>query len=261
MKNKFLKLAVFVLLLGVISFGAGVNAEFKQFLVGDTSLYDKAGAPLTAAWQFWEPAKMITLNVKGGTTVFLTNYVSNWYGDMPNLGDDDYAAGYDMSAGQYGYVYAQKDADGKVTPVGDIHYANGETIEVTYKNPTGPETRTTTGYLLDNFTEDAEIFFVMTPRGYEDETNNEVNSFGPVNDPDGPVPYESILASRQINTTDQTAAVRVNFGTTDGVGHEFLIGYVAEPPSAGQPLPGALFSGLLIFGMASVSRLRKKTRK
>ena len=211
--------------------------------------------------QEWKPAQMITLNVTAGSTVYLSNYVSNWYGEMSNLGDVDYAAGYDMSRGKYGYVYAEVDANGYARPVGDIHYADGTTKDVTYQNPTGPQTRTTTGYLLDTFDKDAVIFLVMTPRGYD----STVNSYAPVNDPDNDPPTTSILASRQINTHDQTGQTRVNFGTVDGVGHEFVIGYEASAtppmPPAGQPLPGVLASCLIGLGTAGVAARRKRSSK
>ncbi len=213
--------------------------------------------------QFWYPSNMITLSVSANSAVYLTNYTSSWYGEAPNLGDSDYAAGYDMSANKYGYVYAKIDEDGKASPVGDVHWADGETIEVTYKNPTGPQTRTTTGYLLGTFKNNAEIFFVMTPNGYEET----VNSYDPVNDPDG-LGYESILASRQVNTEDQSVLVRVNFGTVDGVGHEFVVGSIALPPDGGgdlvtgQPLPSMLLCGLLSLGtLTATKRLRKRSRK
>ena len=216
-------------------------AEFVQFTGADYNYFTTAQ---TYTEQGWIPANMIALSVKANTSVYISNYVSSWYGEMPNLGDTDYLAGYDMSANSYGYVYAEKDANGLYKPVGDIHYANGTTKEVTYKNPNGPQQRTTTGYYLDTFTKDAEIFLVMTPNGYTDE----VNSWYPVNDPYGAYPYSSILASRQINTYDLTGQTRVNFGTVDGVAHEFVVGYEAEPIT-GQPLPGVMMSCLVGIGV------------
>ena len=253
MRIKSTNLFAMVLLTGIMSF-ATTESAFYPYASSAFNIYDSAGAPI----QDWIPAQMITLNVSAGSTVYLTNYVSSWFGDMPNLGDADYAAGYDMSANKYGYVFAQKDTEGNVSTLGDIHWADGSTKEITYQNPDGPQTRTTTGYLLDTFENDAEIFFVMTPNGYTET----VNSYDPVNDQDDDPAVESILASRQINTVDLAGNVRVNFGTVDDVGHEFVIGSEATPPTTGQPLPGMLLCGLLSLGTASAaSRLRKRSRK
>ena len=252
MKIKNLKLIAVVLLAGVLAHAEG--AAFYPYSIGGFNAYDGSGSPV----QNWIPAQMITLNVQAGSAVYLTNYVSAWYGDMPSLGDSGYAAGYDMSANKYGYVYAQKDADGKAVPVGEVHWSDGATKDITYQNPNGPQTRTTTGYLLDTFYDDAEIFFVMSPNGY-DET---VNGYEPVNDTDGDPAVYSILDSRQINTVDLAGNVRVNFGTVDGVGHEFVVGYEEAPPAGGMsgpPLPGLMLCGLLSIGtVAAASRLRRR---
>ena len=253
------------LLAGIMSFAT--ESAFYPYTSSDYNVYDGNGSPLTQTWQFWQPANMITLNISGGSAVYLTNYISNWYGENYDLGDPTYAAGYDMSANKYGYVYAQKDAEGKASPVGEVHWSDGTTKDITYQNPNGPETYTTTGYLLDTFKNDAEIFFVMTPNGYEET----VNSYGPVDDPYG-LGYESILVSRQINTQDQSGLVRVNFGIGEdlqnSLGHEFVIGAIAMPPSGGddlvtgQPLPGMLLCGLLSLGtMTATKRLRKRSSK
>lgn len=249
MKKKLLAL---LLLMSVALIAA--DSSYVQFTGEDFNTF--------TTYQDWIPAQMITLNVKAGTSVYLSMYTRSWYEDMPNLGDSDYAAGYNMSAGNYGYIYAERDSEGNVRPVGSIHYGNGATKDLTIQNPTGPQTQTLTGYYLDTFDQDAEIFLMMTPNGYD----SPVNSYDPVNDPKNDPPYTSILASRQINTVDAAGATRVNFGTTDLVGHEFTIGYEAsanppQPPS-GQPLPGVLTSclvGLAATGLAA--RRRKQSRK
>ena len=221
------------------------DIPFIQFTENDYNVYGTS--------QDWTPAQMISLSVKKGSTVYLSNYTRSWYENLPNLGDVDYAAGYDMTANHYGYVYAEVDADGNAVPVGPVHYADGTTKEVTVKNPNGPQTQTLTGYKLGTFDKDAEIFLVMTPNGYE----TEVNSFSPVN----AVGYESILVSRQINTYDLSGQTRVNFGTADGVGHEFIIGYEAEAPS-GQPLPGVLVTTFIgLCGVGVFAKHKKHLKK
>lgn len=221
---------------------AAVCAQFVQFTDSDYNTY--------TAIQDWTPAQLITLSVKAGTDVYMSNYISNWYGDIYDLGDSDYAAGYDMGKGKYGYVYAVKDSEGIARPVGEVHYAEGKTKVVTFSNPNGPQTKSTEGYLLGSFDKDAEIFIVMTPNGYTEE----VDSFSPVNGGG----FTSALASRQINTYDQTGQTRVNFGTVDGIGHEFVIGYEARPaePSV-QPLPGVLATCAIGAGVVAFIRRRR----
>ena len=254
--HKFMALA---LVLGAAVFGHSINhgtESLDYYTYSSYNAYDPiTGGPV----QEWIPAQMITLSVQAGSTVYLTNYVSSWYG-ISDLGDSNYAAGYDMSANKYGYVFAKTNADGTVVPVGEVHYASGAQANVTYENPTGPQSVTTIGYLLDKFDEDAEIFFVMTPNGYD----KEINSFEPVNDPDNDPPVISIIASRQVNTVDMAGSVRVNFGTEDGIGHEFVVGYEATRPTplTGQPLPGMMLCGMLCLGTVSVAfKMCKRSRK
>ena len=254
MRIKMKNLVAVALLAGIMSFAT--EQTFFPYTSSDYNTYSPSGE----ASQNWVSAQMITLSVQAGSAVYLANYVSSWYW-IPDLGDSSNGA-FDMSAGKYGYVFAAKDANGKVSPVGDINYATGDTKDVTFFSPDGTLSKTTTGYLLDTFDKDAEIFLVMTPNGYSEA----VNSYDPVDNPNGDVPYESILASRQINTNDQTHQTRVNFGTTDGIGHEFVIGYEAAPPAgggmSGQPLPGVLLCSLLSLGTVSATkRLRKRSRK
>lgn len=218
-------------------------SEFVQFTDEDYNLYRTS--------QDWMAAQQITLNVKKGYSVYLLNYTRSWYENLPDLGASDYLAGFDMTANHYGYVYAELDSNGNLIPTGDIHYANGNTKEVTVKNPNGPQTQTLTGYYLDTFDRDGEIFLVMTPNGFD----GTVNSYDLVNAPG----YESYLESRQINTYDLTGQTRVNFGTIDDIGHEFVIGYEASPAPSGQPLPGVLVSS--IVGMCTVGVISKRRHR
>ena len=241
MKNVLMKLIV----LACVLCTAGLALELRQFALSDFNRYD--------TWQNWESARMITLNVKAGTSVYITNYVSSWYG-IPDLDAADYEAGYDMSPGQYGYIPAVRTASG-VAAAGDFIPSSGETVSVTYRNPDGPQSLATEGYLLGMFDKDAEIFLAMTPRGYEEQ----VDSRNPVNDPYGDPAVFSVLVSRQANYLDLADNVRVNFGLDDSIGHEFVLGYVDA--TAGQPLPGMLFSGLLVLGMGAATRIRRTALK
>lgn len=249
-----MKKYLLALLLLTSVFAVAAGTDYVQFTDADYNTYN--------TYQDWDPAQMITLNVKAGSSVYLSMYTRSWYESLPDLGDPTYNAGYDMSAGKYGYVLAERVGD-SVRPVADsFQPGNGATKDVTVKNPTGSQTQTLTGYYLGTFNEDAEIFLVMTPNGYD----SSVNTYAPVNDPDGEVPYTSILKSRQINTYDLTGQTRVNLGTIDGVGHEFIIGYEAsaEPPQppSGQPLPGVLTSCLVALGATGIAaRRRKQSRK
>lgn len=265
-KSLFILASMFLL-------GIMVHAqETSLFSENDFTYYDYNGAII----QDWVPASMLTLKVHANTSVYITNYISNWYGTVEDLGAADYVAGYDMSANKYGYRFAETDAEGNVKPVGQIYYANGETKPVTYTNKLG-KTQTTEGYFLGDFDKDAEIFFVMTPRGF-----GELNSYDPVDesdsDPTNPERYASNLQSRQINTWDQNGLIRVNFGVTDHdpntiagtanfnpyeVGHEFVLAYAAKPPQpVGSPLPGSLLSSLVFMGTAAFgSRFRKRSKK
>lgn len=252
-------LLALLLLTSVFAVAAGVDPV--QFTRNDFNVYKPSGEWREGTGQFWEPAQIITLNVSAGSTVYLSNYISNWYGTVENLGDDSYAAGYNMSGDKFGYMIAGRDADGKVITDGVFHQGTNDTTQLTYYNADRTASQTTTGYKLGTFDNDTEILFVMTPNGYD----KKVDSYYPVNDP--VFGYNTILTSRQINTVDQAGNVRVNFGTLDGVGHEFIIGYAGEPPQppeppSGQPLPGVLTSCLVALGATGIAaRRRKHSRK
>ncbi len=272
MKSK--KLLMMLLVVCSMAFAEGI--EVVQYTPSDFNLYSTV--------QNWEEARMITLNVSAGSTVYLSNYVNKvsqnqWNPNpIPNLGDANMVTeygeafyGYNMSDKKFGYMIAEKTADGKVTTDGVIHWGTQETAPVTYTGlnatqemlDSGYGTQTTTGYKLGTFDKDTEIFFVMTPNGY----NTTVNSYDYVDWPNGGEnAVSSILQSRQINTLDIAGNVRVNFGLVDGHAHEFVIGYVADPstpePPSGQPLPGVLTSCLVALGATGIAaRRRKQSRK
>ncbi len=290
MKLKIANLLALPLLMAGMAFAdTGTDGTVVYPYASDAfKIYNEGGVDGHNGWdgQNWIPANMLTLKVSAGTSIYLTHKVSNWL-NVPNIGDALTDEGYyDMGEGKYGYVIAQHVADDKVIPTTkadgktiDIHYANGETKDITYVNPNPPyeypsqfDSVTTKGYLLGNFYEDTEIFFVMTPVDFNTKTVvGEVNSYDPVNDPDGEKSYESILASRQINLSkyngDHFGNVVVDFGTTPiiegtNTSHEFVIASVAAPPPSGQPLPGMLLCGMLCFGTATAaSKMRKRSSK
>ena len=180
--------------------------------------------------------------------------------------------GFDMT--NFGYLTATTDENGNVISVSNFNSAKGDIIDITLKStdPNDNRTVTTKGYLLDTFADDTEIFFVMTTlsssyiaNGNETIPDATVNSYARVGRTDEGYNQE-YLQSRQVNTWDQYETPRVNFGTTDGIGHEFVVGFVAsvdphEPPS-GQPLPGVLTSCLVGLAATSIAaRRRKHSRK
>ncbi|MBR4901762.1 MAG: hypothetical protein IKZ46_12560 [Victivallales bacterium] len=280
MKSKKLLVMVLVLLAGISLFAQSTEIQLYNDYVTYRTMQRVGGTWGAPAWKPGMGVEdIITLKVKAGDTVYLTNYVGNFDqgegSQIPNLGDENYGAGFNMEANHYGYVVVDKGANGNllldgslnghsdgyldgygiykssVDPETDIVWGTGETTKVTYYSADGSYSQTTTGYLLDTFTKDAEIFIVMTPNGY-DQT---VDSYNYVDDP---------LQSRQLNTVDQVENGRFNFGTVDGVGHEFVIGYVASntPPPSGQPLPGVLTSCLIGLAATSIAaRRRKHSRK
>lgn len=282
MKSKKLLVMVLVLLAGSIAFAQYTEGvDFVQYTGKDFNTYSTSQR-ITTLWSGatqdnnWSESDMITLNVKAGSTVYLTNYVSNFnlVGDSPikDLGDSSYAEGYNMTANHYGYVIADKGENGNlidngngsysIKPGSEIHWGTGEQIEVTYYNADHTASQTTAGYKLGTFNEDTEIFFVMTPNGY----NTAVNSYDYVDWPNGGEnAVSSILQSRHVNPLDQVGNARVNFGIVGHEnGHEFVIGSVAsvEPPPSGQPLPGVLSSCLIALGATGIAaRRRKKSRK
>ena len=284
MKNKKSLVMVLVLLAGIMSFAQ--DTEFHQYTKGDFGSYStyQDWVPETNTSKGWTESYMITVKVKAGSTVYLTNYVDDWYGGaITDLGASDYELGYDMTAGKYGYVVAKTNPDGTVTPdlEDGFHPGDGTKTTITYTNPKpaeqiGPwsgevEKQDVTGYKLGTFDKDTEIFLVMTPNGFDPttlESSATINTYEPVHDPDSNPATNSILKSRHVNPEDQAANARVNLGIglydDPGAAHEFVIGYVAtntpKPPAPfGQPLPGVLLSTLISMG--AITAIRKRSRK
>ena len=249
------------LILGLVAASAlsGVVEPFKQFTQAD---YVDAAKP----GQSWFASNTFTLSVKANTSVWLSNYVRSWYEPIAPLNGNV----YDMNAQKYGYIFKSDFpvvdgatdltlANGSYDDL--IHWSNGETTEITYFDDSAPNiTNSTTGYLLDTFTEDAEVYLVMTT--IPSDGGETVDTYQYVQDAD----HDTSLLSRQHNTLDLANNVRVNFGIdseTDGaVAREFVAVYTGSEDSSisGQPLPGLLFAGLLSLGTVfGASKMRKRS--
>ena len=256
------KLVSMMLVLATASALAGVVDPFKQFTQADFKDAVKPGQEWTYG------SKVFTLSVKANTTVWLSNYVNSFYAPIPDLGGNV----YNMEPRKYGYIY-KNDLPSLDVPNGSydslIHWANGETTTITYTYDPDPSIKnSTTGYLLDTFKEDAEIYLVMTTLASDsDET---VDTYQYVQDAE----HDTSMLSRQHNTLDLADNVRINFGidslTYGPIAREFVAVYTGTTGgagggaggghSSGQPLPGLLFAGMLSLGTVfGVSKMRKRS--
>ena len=242
------KIASMMLLMAAASALAGVVEPFKQFTQADFSDAEKPG-------QGWSSASVFSLNVKANTSVWLSNYVRSFYEPISDLGGNV----FNMAEGKYGYIY-KSDLAGLDMANGSydslIHWSSGETNTITYTNSTNSVTNSATGYLLDEFKEDADIYLVMTTLARDGAET--VDTYQYVQDDNN----ATTLQSRQHNTVDLAGNVRINFGIND-MGHEFVAVYRSAGgtnSTAGQPLPGLLFAGMLSLGtVLGVSRMRKRS--
>lgn len=235
------KIVSLMLILAAASALAGVVEPFKQFSQADFKDAMKPGQP-------WASANVFTLSVKANTSVWLSNYVRSFYEEIPDLGGNV----FNMGEKKYGYIYkndlATLDmANGSYDSL--IHWSNGETNTITYTYSGNPAiTNTATGYFLDEFKEDADIYLVMT--ALDRDGGETVDTYQYVKDADN----DTTLLSRQHNTEDLAGNVRINLGINGG--REFVAVYNGSP--SGQPLPGLLFAGMLSLGTVfGVSRMRK----
>ena len=208
MKKKLFLLLL--LLVSVLAFAAdvsisgadGASIPVYQFTQSDMHHQTNPGQPN-------ECGNAITVSVKGGTSVYVSNFVKSWWmnqQEIPALGatDADYAAsgnnvvrdynrGYDMSAGKYGYMFVET---GTIKPLDNVvHYGTGQTVDIKYatgRSGMGSVTNdfgqrvtfddsylTTKGYYLGTFAEDADILLFMTTP--VDAGNYTVNSVGFIN--------------------------------------------------------------------------------
>lgn len=243
------KIVSMMLLMAAASVLAGVLEPFKQFTQADFKDAVKPGQP-------WASAQVFTLNVKANTSVWLSNYVRSFYEPIPDL----HGNVYDMA--KYGYIF-KDDLPSLDVPNGSydslIHWANGETTTITYTATNNPAiTNDATGYLLDEFKKDADIYLVMTtlPR----EGGETVDTYQYVQDAN----HDTTLQSRQHNTVDLAGNVRINFGIDNVGAREFVAVYSGStsdtPSPSGQPLPGLLFAGMLSLGTVfAASKMRKRS--
>ncbi len=250
------KIASLMLILVAASVFAGVQEPFKQFTQADYKDEKKPGQEWTYG------ASTFTLSVKANTSVWLSNYVRSWYEPIPDL----HGNVYNMT--KYGYIY-KNDLPSLDVPNGRydslIHWANGETTTITYVYDPNPAiTNDATGYLLDTFKEDAEIYLVMT--ALDRDGGETVDTYQYVQDAD----HDTSLLSRQHNTLDLAGNVRVNFGIdsiAEGqIAREFVAVYTGADGGSGgtspsgQPLPGLLFAGMLSLGTVfGAAKMRKRS--
>ncbi len=285
-----------LMLVGAVTF-ASVEEPFKQFAREDyhSTTRNLENLPYleNLGWQKWDYLQvsdynaLFTLSVKGGTGVWLSNYVSNVYGtETPNIDGGDVPLDkntYNMSPKAYGYIYA-KDMPSLIEQKGSydnlIHLSNGATTDITYTSdtPNGDGTYksiTTPGYFLDYFKDDAEIYLVMTTLPVDGVEM--VDSYQYTQD----AKHETILYSRQFNTADIAGNIRVDFGIdngtygkyepegTESIAREFVAVYSEDKDlinkqlagGSGGPLPGVFFAGLLslgtVFGASKAKRQKR----
>jgi hypothetical protein len=120
----------------------------------------------------------------------------------------------------------------------------------------------TTGYFLDYFKEDAEIYLVMTT--IPADGGDVVDSYEYVQQ-DGV--SNTSLVSRQHNTVDIAGNVRVNYGidssTSGWIGREFVAVYTSDPTfrdvnhTTGGPLP----CGPIAWAISAMAVLIAKKRR
>ena len=117
----------------------GASIPVYQFTSDNVNLIKNPSQPN-------QPANSLTLSVKAGTSVYLSNMVDSWwkngneieplgmtYQERMASGNNimrDYDRGYDMSAGKYGYMFVET---GTIKPLdGIVHYGTGETVDIQY---------------------------------------------------------------------------------------------------------------------------------
>ncbi len=196
--------------------------------------------------QNWLAAQTIKLTVGSECDVWLSNYVSTWYGGIPELNGNV----FQMGDGQYGAWQL----NGDKTWVG-----NGETALVTYKDSASGAENTTSAYLLGHFDGGEEIALWMTT--LENEGGEQVDTMQYVYDAE----HATTLYSRVDGTHDLADNVRINFGlTTVWAGREFVAFGVDDGEDkhyqpSGQPLPGLPITCALMFGTIACAK-RMKSR-
>jgi hypothetical protein len=262
------KLAMAVMVTASVVLAGIENENFRQLTTADLIVSNDGS-------QFWFPADGFSLKVPAHTQVWISNIIKNWsclnqwnQSSYPDLVDENV---YQMTTDKFGYYTVDNGV------LSDFHSGTTETMILTYTNDqNNNQSSPTTGYLLGKFDEDTEIFLAMTPVG----SNEMVNSYQEVRDvtqginttlksrvwqvPEDPNDPEN---TNVIPHLDIAGNIRMNWGF-DGLtpsGREFTIAYedldFPDTPT-GQPLPGVLFSGLLLMGtVGTAKRIRRRQTK
>ena len=188
--------------------------------------------------QNWNPAHQIELRIVADGSLWMSNYVSNWYGGTPDLGTV-----IDMTANHYGVI----DNDGNL--VG----SNGLSEIHTFTDPMdSSRTASTEAYFVGDFKSGDTVRFWITT--LDSEGGYVGKSIGAVHDENNDTP----LVSRLDYQYDMAGNLRFNFGF-DGVGGKEFVFFGDEVYGAhttGQPLPGVLATLAVIGGFAALKRRR-----
>lgn len=267
------KIALIIAMVSLASL-AGVEEPFVQFTREDYHSEQRPGdlnaSENTTQSGGWHPAQLISLSVQAGTNVWLTHKVESWYTDTDLDGVE-----FDMLGGSERYGYIFKDAfNGDLTMEKGtyddlIHWASGDTDMVTYTNDSGPQKSTRTGYFLDHFDDDTEIYLVMTTLATDTNPQEAVDSYQYVQSANH---VETTLMSRRYDYDDNAGNVVINFGIDNGtygdgngIGREFVAVYDQGPnpfkPSGGTtggPLPCGAIAWIIGLGTVSLARKMKK---
>ena len=200
--------------------------------------YTIVNTPNPAA-QPWESAQFITLKVNQGGSLWFSSYISNTWGDIPDLNIHA-----NMTAGNYGAVN---------TATGAVTYGTGASKDVVYDggfdNWDGTRhTFSTPAYYVGDFNTGDEVSFWITNRN----TGAIGNSVGPVTTAPGQ------LQSRQDYQLDVYGQTRINFGFSGDGSIEFVA--IGGEPTMGQPLPGVVaalaLGSMAVGGVAALRRRR-----
>lgn len=189
----------------------------------------------------------IRLHVSGGTKVWLTNWVSNWE-EIPDLN-----VPFSMvDEQQYGYFKEN----------GGFVWSDGSTTSITYSESgeNGTHSVTTTGYLVDYFEDDSDIYILVTPRDNEQkpldftvDTKEEVANENVDKRWDG---------NGAVTDYDLAGNVKVNF-QLHTYGDRTFVAVFEQPfnQTAGQPLPGMMIASILAAGTVFAGKKMKSNRQ
>ena len=248
MKKFFL--STLVLMMSVVLFADVVSVDgyksdvgFYQFVPSDFHSADSAS-------QDWLAARQISLHVGSSMDVWLSNYISSWYMDIPALNQNE----FNMGSGKYGAYDVN---------TGKVYVGTGETSTVTYAAANGAgKPNSTEAYYLGHFNGGEDLVLWMTSLdadGGETDSSTQLVNNGEF-DP-------TTLVSRVNGTYDQAGNIRLNFGynsdTIGYVGREFVAfgsygNFGGSDAPSGQPLPGVFTSLLITGGLYGLIRKRKK---